>query len=165
MNANSNLITSFYEAFQQRDHVAMIASYHPSIHFSDPVFTDLHGEEAKAMWHMLCERGTDLNVTFRDVEAGDETGRAHWEARYTFSKGSRPVHNVVDASFVFQDGLIIRHSDAFDLWRWTRMAIGPAGTALGWSGPFQSKVRATAMGGLRKFMTDHPEYGNLSDSG
>ncbi len=165
MKANSNLITSFYEAFQQRDHVAMIACYHPSIHFSDPVFTDLHGEEAKAMWHMLCERGTDLGVVFRDVEAGDETGRAHWEARYTFSKGSRPVHNVVDASFVFQDGLIIRHSDAFDLWRWTRMAIGPAGTALGWSGPFQNKVRATAMGGLRKFMTGHPEYGDLSESG
>ncbi|MEA2010855.1 MAG: nuclear transport factor 2 family protein, partial [Actinomycetota bacterium] len=67
MNPNATLITSFYEAFQERDHAGMIACYHPSIHFSDPVFTDLHGSEAKAMWHMLCERGTDLNVTFRDV--------------------------------------------------------------------------------------------------
>ena len=165
MDPNSILITSFYESFQERDHAGMIACYHPSIHFSDPVFTDLHGKEVKAMWHMLCERGADLEVTFRDVETDGGTGRAHWEARYTFSKGSRPVHNLVDASFVFQDGLIVRHSDAFDLWRWTRMAIGPAGTALGWSGPFQNKVRATAMGGLRKFMTGHPEYGDLSEPG
>ena len=165
MKSNSNLITSFYEAFQRRDHAGMIACYHPSIHFTDPVFTDLRGNEAKAMWHMLCERGTDLDVTFRDVKADDEEGRAHWEARYTFSKGSRPVHNVVDASFVFQDGLIFRHTDAFDLWRWTRMAIGPAGTLLGWSGPFQNNVRATAMAGLKKFMAAHPEYSEDSGSG
>jgi len=158
MNSNSDLITTFYEAFQRRDHAAMIACYHPSIHFSDPVFTDLRGNEAKAMWHMLCERGNDLEVTFRDVEADDDEGRAHWEARYTFSNDSRPVHNVVDASFVFENGLIVDHTDSFDLWRWTRMAIGPAGTALGWSGPFQNKVRATAMGGLRKFIGGHPEY-------
>lgn len=165
MNPNSNLVTAFYEAFQERDHAGMIACYHPSIHFSDPVFADLRGNEAKAMWHMLCERGTDLEVTYRDVTADDAEGRAHWEARYTFSKGSRLVHNVVDASFGFQDGLIIRHTDTFDLWRWTRMAIGPAGTALGWSGPFQNKVRATAMGGLRKFIAGHPEYGGISESG
>ena len=158
MNPSSNLITAFYEAFQQRDHAGMIDCYHPLIRFSDPVFADLRGNEAKAMWHMLCERGTDLEVAFRDIEADDEEGRAHWEAHYSFSKGSRPVHNVVDASFVFQDGLIIGHTDTFDLWKWTRMAIGPAGTALGWSGPFQNKVRATAMGGLRKFIAGHPEY-------
>ncbi len=165
MTSNANLITSFYDAFQKRDHAGMIDCYHPSIHFSDPVFTDLRGNEAKAMWHMLCERGTDLDVTFRDVQADDNEGRAHWEARYTFSRGSRPVHNIVDASFVFQDGLIIRHTDTFDLWRWTRMAIGPAGTALGWSGPFQNKVRATAMSGLRKFVAGHPEYGEPSEPG
>ncbi len=162
MNSHADLITSFYEAFQERDHTGMNECYHPSIHFSDPVFTDLHGEGAKAMWHMLCESGTDLEVTFNSVDAGDETGRAHWEALYVFPKGSRLVHNSVDASFVFQDGLIVRHTDAFDLWKWARMAIGPSGTALGWSAPFQNKVRATAMSGLRKFMAGHPEYSERS---
>ena len=38
------------------------------------------------------------------------------------------------------------------------MAIGPAGTALGWSVSFQNRVRATAMGGLKKFVAAHPEY-------
>jgi ketosteroid isomerase-like protein len=165
MNSNAALIKVFYDAFQNRDHAGMIACYHPSIHFSDPVFTNPRGSEAKAMWHMLCERGTDLAVTFRDVQADANEGRAFWEARYTFLKGPRPVHNVVGASFVFQDGLIIRHTDTFDLWRWTRMAIGPAGTALGWSGLFQDKVRTTAMGGLREFVAGHPEYGESSEPG
>lgn len=165
MKSPSGLITSFYEAFQELDYTGMASCYHPSIHFSDPVFTDLRGDEAGAMWHMLCERGTDLDVTFRDVETDGENGRAHWEATYTFSKGSRTVHNVVDASFAFRDGLIIRHTDAFDLWAWTRMAIGPTGTALGWSAPFQNKVRTTAMAGLRKFMAGHPEYEEHPESG
>jgi ketosteroid isomerase-like protein len=158
MSANTDMITSFYEAFQVRDHASMVACYHPSIHFSDPVFTDLEGNEAKAMWHMLCERGTDLEVSFRDVHADGEKGSAHWEARYTFSGGTRSVHNVVDASFVFRDGLIVRHNDSFGLWKWTRMAIGPAGTALGWSGLFQNRVRATATAGLKRFIGDHPQY-------
>ena len=99
------------------------------------------------------------------MEADDEEGRAHWEARYTFSNGSRSVHNVVAASFVFRDGLIVRHTDSFDLWGWTRMAIGPTGTALGWSGPFQNRVRATAMAGLKKFVSAHPEYSRDPEPG
>src|SRR5665811_2570549 len=98
---NTGLMTSFYEAFQVRDHASTAACCHPSIRFSDPVFTDLEGNEAKALWHMLCERGTDLEVSFRDVHADGEKGSAHWEAQYTFSGGTRSVHNVVDASFVF----------------------------------------------------------------
>ncbi|MBE2223667.1 MAG: nuclear transport factor 2 family protein, partial [Anaerolineae bacterium] len=43
---NKQLIETFYTAFQLRDHAAMIACYHPDIHFADPVFTDLHGNRA-----------------------------------------------------------------------------------------------------------------------
>ena len=57
MGSHSDLTTSFYEAFQRRDHAGMIACYHPLIRFSDPVFTNLRSDEARAMWHMLCERG------------------------------------------------------------------------------------------------------------
>ena len=158
MTSNTDLITSFYEAFERKDHAGMAACYHPEIHFSDPVFLDLNGDEARAMWHMLCERGTDLTVTFCDVHANDATGGARWEARYTLTQGGREIHNVIDASFEFRDGLIVRHRDDFDLWRWTRMALGPTGTLAGWSPPVQNKVRATAMSGLRRFMAAHPEY-------
>ena len=36
----------------------MADCYHPDVHFSDPVFPSLKGDEARGMWRMLCERGT-----------------------------------------------------------------------------------------------------------
>lgn len=154
---NSTLIETFYAAFQQRDYAAMNACYHQDVHFSDPVFVDLHGNQARAMWHMLCERGQDLQVTFNQVQANGMAGSAYWEATYTFSTG-RKVHNIIDAAFTFQDGLIIGHRDSFDLWRWTRMALGPVGLFLGWAPLVQNKVRATAVHGLNQFIARHPEY-------
>jgi len=158
MNENSTLITTFYTAFQQRDYASMIACYHPDIHFSDPVFTDLQGKRAGAMWHMLCERGTDLQVTFNNVQADDTKGQAHWEAIYSFGKNGRLIHNIIDATFTFQDGKIIHHQDSFDLWKWTRMALGASGIFMGWSSAMQGKVGKTAVSSLNKFITSHPEY-------
>jgi ketosteroid isomerase-like protein len=159
MGTNTDLITSFYEAFERRDHEAMNACYHPSIVFSDPVFQHLEGGEARAMWHMLCERGTDLVVTFSDVTATDNRAKAHWKANYTLAGSDRQIDNVIDAQFLIRDGLIYRHLDSFDLWAWTRMALGTRGTLLGWSGPLKNKVRDTARRQLDRFISEHPEYG------
>lgn len=158
MTPNTDLITSFYEAFGHKDFEAMNACYHSSVAFSDPVFKNLEDDEVKAMWHMLCERGTDLVVTFSDVSATDDRGSAHWEARYTFTGSDRLVHNSIDAKFLFKDGLIYRHLDSFDFWKWTRMALGTPGTLLGWSGPLKNKVRDTARRQLEQFVSEHPEY-------
>jgi ketosteroid isomerase-like protein len=157
VETNKQLIEKFYAAFQQRDHAGMIACYHPDVHFSDPAFGDLHGKRAMAMWHMLCERGKDLQIAFQDVQATQASGQAHWEAVYTFSTG-RKVHNRIDASFTFADRLIVRHVDQFDLWRWTRMALGLTGILAGWTPMVQNKVRETAVAGLNKFIANHPEY-------
>jgi ketosteroid isomerase-like protein len=158
MESNATAIETFYRAFQDKDYVTMSACYHADIHFSDPVFTDLYGDEARAMWHMLCDQGTDLVVTFSDVRAGGDRGSARWEARYTFSPTGRSVHNKIAASFVFRDGLIIRHIDTFGLWKWTRMALGSTGTFIGWTGMAKAKVQQAADVGLRRFMDEHPEY-------
>ena len=155
---NIETIESFYRSFQQRDYEGMAACYHESVRFSDPVFPDLHDEEVRAMWHMLCEQGTDLHVTFTDVTAEGDSGSAHWDAHYTFSPTGRLVHNRVDARFEFENGKIIRHVDGFDLWRWTRMALGTTGVMIGWSGFAQAKVRSVADRNLRRFITAHPEY-------
>ncbi len=157
MATHLQLLESFYTAFQHGDYAEMVACYHPDIHFSDPVFTDLRGNQAKAMWHMLCQRGKDLQVIFSDVQADGKLGRVHWEALYPFSTG-RKVHNVIDATFAFQNGLIIRHQDSFDLWRWTRMALGPLGWFLGWTPVVQQRVRKTAVASLHKFIANHPEH-------
>ncbi len=154
-HANAALVERFYDAFSTRDYAGMIACYHPDVTFSDPVFTDLHGWKAGAMWRMLCTRGKDLTLTFGDITADDETGSAHWEADYTFSTTGKQVHNVIDATFRFSDSLIIAHTDAFDLWRWTRMALGVKGVLLGWLPPVQGAIRKQALGGLTQFIDKH----------
>jgi ketosteroid isomerase-like protein len=158
VHENADTIRNFYSAFQDRDHAAMAACYHPDIQFSDPVFTGLRGDEARAMWHMLCDQGTDLKVTVSEVAADSDRGSAHWEARYTFGPTGRIVNNVIDASFVFADGTIIQHKDSFDLWRWMRMALGTTGVMIGWSPSAKRKVRETGQRGLDQFISEHPEY-------
>jgi len=144
MHPNEQLIHNFYTSFQRRDGAGMTTCYHPDIIFSDPVFTHLQGSQAGAMWQMFCVRGNDLTVTFANVRADGKTGSAHWEATYTFSKTGRKVHNVIEAAFEFREGKIIRHTDSFNLWKWTRMALGAQGTLLGWLPAVQSAIRKDA---------------------
>ena len=151
MNANEETLKRFYGAFQKRDAAAMAACYAPDVRFSDPVFTDLRGADAGAMWKMLCERGKDLRLEFRDVRADAAAGSAHWEAWYSFSATGRKVHNVIEATFEFRNGMIVRHTDRFDLYRWARQALGPAGLLLGWTPMLQNKVRAMAAKGLADY--------------
>jgi ketosteroid isomerase-like protein len=149
---NDDLIQRFYGAFAARDGAAMAACYAPDVRFSDPVFPDLRGEEAGAMWRMLTERGTDLTVELAEHEAGDESGSARWIARYTFTQTGRPVVNDVRASFRFADGLIAEHHDDFDFHRWARQALGPVGLLLGWTPFLRSKVRHGAREQLDEYL-------------
>ncbi|MBS0336096.1 MAG: nuclear transport factor 2 family protein [Proteobacteria bacterium] len=151
MHPNEQLIQRFYEAFARRDAEAMAACYHRDVEFSDPVFPDLRGDEARDMWRMLAGRAADLEVRFEVRGADDRKGAAHWDADYTFSKTGRKVNNRIDAEFEFEDGLIRRHTDHFDLWRWSRMALGTPGLVLGWSPVIGNAVRKEAAKGLAAF--------------
>lgn len=152
MHANAELITRFYTAFQERNGEAMVACYHPEVEFSDPVFQNLQGARAKAMWLMLCSRAKDLSVEFSKVAANDNSGQAHWDAWYLFSATGRTVHNIIDAQFEFQDGLIRKHTDTFDFHRWAGQALGLSGRLLGGTDFMQNKIRKTANAGLDAFM-------------
>jgi ketosteroid isomerase-like protein len=148
---NRETIRRFYGAFDAGDAEAMAACYAPGVRFSDPVFPDLEGEEAADMWRMLTGRAEDLTVELASHDAGERTGGANWIARYTFRTG-RQVTNDVRAEFEFDDvGLIARHTDRFDFWKWSRMALGPVGVALGWTPIVRGKVRAEAAAGLAEF--------------
>ncbi|MCQ4163647.1 nuclear transport factor 2 family protein [Tahibacter harae] len=150
MRRESDLIETFYQAFQRRDGAAMAACYAPDANFRDPVF-ELRGADVGRMWRMLCERGKDLRVEYNAVQANGDRGSANWQAWYSFSKTGRPVHNLIHAEFEFRDGRIARHVDSFDFWRWSRQALGPAGLLLGWTPLLRNKVRAEARRGLEKF--------------
>lgn len=129
----------------------MAACYHPEVVFSDPAFGALHGERAADMWRMLVARAKDLEVVVSDVRADDAAGSARWVATYTFGKSGRRVRNVIDARFRFRDGLIVRHDDSFDLWKWAGMALGPTGRLLGWTPLVKRRVRREALRGLDAF--------------
>lgn len=154
MHPNAQSIRDFYAALSRCDAEAMVALYAPDIAFSDPVFPALNGEEACGMWRMLCSRAKDLSVESSGIEADDTQGKAHWEARYTFSKTGRTVLNRVSAHFTFRDGKVIRHQDTFDLWAWAGMALGLKGRLLGWLPPVKAAIRKEADAGLRAFLRD-----------
>ena len=151
MHPNEQLIQRFYEAFARRDAEAMAACYHRDVEFSDPVFPGLKGDEARDMWRMLASRAVDLEIRFKVLGADDKKGAAHWDADYLFSKTGRKVNNRIDAEFEFEDGLIRRHRDPFDLWRWSRMALGTPGLLMGWSPVIGNAVRKEAARGLAAF--------------
>ena len=145
------LIQRFYTAFQRRDAAGMGACYAPTVRFQDPVFT-LESWRARAMWRMLCDRGKDLRVEFANVHADETSGSADWEAWYTFSVTGRPVHNVIHASFALENGLIVRHTDQFDLYRWAAQALGLKGRLLGWAPPVQRAIRRQAASALEAYI-------------
>ncbi|SDH23806.1 nuclear transport factor 2 family protein [Paraburkholderia phenazinium] len=145
---NTELIERFYKAFQQRDAEAMAACYTDDIVFSDPAFGELRGEEARDMWRMLVERAQEFSLIYDSVDANERTGSAHWAARYLFSQTGRTVVNRIQAQFVFCDGRIAEHRDSFDLWRWSRQALGFKGALLGWTPAAQRAIRAQARRGL-----------------
>lgn len=156
-SANKKLIEQFYTSFAKRDYTGMRECYSPNVEFADEVF-NLKGKAAWAMWHMLCESGKSLTITFKDIEANETTGKAHWEATYIFSSTGRKVHNILEAKFRFENGKIIYHHDHFNFWRWAHLALGPAGTFLGWTPYIHNRVRRTASHNLEKFIAKHPEY-------
>ena len=145
------LITRFYQAFQQLDAEAMAACYTDDVLFSDPVFGELRGRDAADMWRMLTSRAKDFSLTFDQVRADDQRGSAHWVATYVFGQTGARVVNDIQARFVFRDGKICEHHDQFDLWRWSRQALGTKGLLLGWTPLVQNAIRAQAQKGLKAF--------------
>ena len=145
------LLERFYEGFKRRDAEAMAACYADDIVFNDPVYVDLHVERARDMWRMLAGRAKDLDLTYEIKSATDTRGEVHWDARYTFSLTGRKVLNRIDATLEIKDGKIIKHTDVFDFWKWSRQALGAPGLLLGWSPMLRNKVRGNASKALDEF--------------
>lgn len=141
---NSDMIHRFYTAFSEGDAETMASCYHENIQFQDPVFGKISGTDPSNMWRMLIERANgNMDIKFTEVTADEEGGSAQWIARYPYGKKKRPVINFISASFKFKDGKIIEHTDHFDLWKWSRQALGLPGTLLGWTPFIQNKIKST----------------------
>ena len=147
-------IERFYKAFAALDTKTMAECYALDAQFEDEVFTLRGRTHIGGMWTMLCANIKKNSRTDWKLEVRDITERsAHWEPTYRFSQTGRMVHNVIDAEFEFDSqGLIKRHRDRFDFWRWSRQALGLRGALLGWSEFLRSKVRRAATRSLAKHL-------------
>lgn len=146
---SKELVQNFYSAFQQLDAEAMAACYHKDVIFHDPAFGELRGEQALNMWRMLCEnqKGKGMKISYQLTSENS----AHWEPIYTFSKTGRTVHNKIDAQFEFKDGLIIKHTDHFNLHHWARQALGITGLLVGWTPFFKRRLQKQCAALLRRY--------------
>jgi len=151
------LITRFYDAFSCLDGETMASCYHKEVVFEDPAFGILKGDHAANMWRMLCQsqKGKDFVVTFSDVTVSGNKANANWEAKYTFSKTGRKVHNKIQAHFEFADGKIIKHTDRFNLKKWAKQAMGFKGALLGGTSFFKQKLNKQTNAMLKKFEQKH----------
>ena len=152
-----NTIEKFYKAFSNLDAETMASCYHNEIVFQDPAFGLLEGEQARNMWRMLCSSQTKetFTVDFNTISVNGNFGFAHWEAHYLFSKTGRKVHNKIDARFEFKEGLIVKHTDDFNLHAWAKQALGFKGILLGGTKFFQRKLNAQTHAMLHTFEAKH----------
>lgn len=146
------LIENFYTGFRAGEASVMAASYHPDAIFEDPVFK-LRGDEIGDMWRMFCTGDNGVEIEYSGVAVVGEDATAHWEAQYVFGPKRRPVHNRIDATFKFTEGLIIHHRDDFDLAAWSRQALGLPGKLFGSTAWLQTRVRDQAAHQLKRFRT------------
>ena len=153
MTYNQQLITNFYTAFGNNDIQKMAECYHENIQFQDPAFGILNEKEPITMWKMLLERTKgNIKIDFFDVEANENSGSATWVATYVFSKTNRRVVNKIKAEFEFQDGLIIKHTDTFDIYKWAKQALGFKGFLLGWTSFMKNKIQEGAKKSLEIYI-------------
>ncbi len=119
----------------------MQACYADNAIFNDEVFKDLNAEQVRNMWEMLVKRGTDLELTFSNIQTSGFTGSAEWVATYSFGPKKRKVVNKIKANFVFDNGKIVKHTDHFSFYSWAKQALGTPGILLGWSRYLKNKVQ------------------------
>jgi len=154
MNSHEKLLRSFFASLDRSDAPGMCKCYQRGVFFSNPIYHSLKSWEAAAMWHMLCENATEINVDVSEIRADHDGGVAKWEIRYVYGDSGKVVDCSVTSRFKFFQGKIVRQADDFDLWRWIRMALGIKGALLGWSPGFQKKLRKTARRRLKQYVHD-----------
>ena len=154
---NTEVIKRFYTAFSKADAETMGEQYDENATFVDPAFGELKGIEVKKMWEMLLSKNNNKpQIEFFNIESKEDKGTAEWRATYFYGPKKRKVVNHIKSSFNFYDGKIINQIDHFNLWKWTRQALGLSGYLLGWSSFMKKKIQAQTNKLLRKYINDNP---------
>ena len=150
---NKELLDHFYLAMKRRNGEEMSACYHAEAQFEDPVFGELDSQQVRNMWKMLMSRtGNDFEVHCEIMRCDEDKAEVRMEARYNFGPAKRKVVNRINSQFLFKDDKIFRQKDHFSFWRWSSMALGGVGKALGWSAWLRGKVRRSSLRLLDRYI-------------
>lgn len=153
MNPNETIINNFYDALSNSDIEKMKACYHQNIHFTDPVFGMLRGNDASDMWNMILDKSKGrFKIELVSVKANEHRGSAHWKATYNFGKKNKRIQNDIISRFYFRDGFILKHKDNFHFWQWSVQAFGIYGMLLGWTPIFKRGVQKRSKIKLNKYI-------------
>jgi hypothetical protein len=152
MTTNEKTIVKFYSAFAKADASTMTECYHTNITFRDPIFGLIKGDNVSQMWKMLIDSNKEgLKIDTSDIKVDEYVGSARYTASYSFGKTNKKVVNIINTRFHFKDGLIIKHTDDFDIWKWSKQALGIKGALFGWTGYMQKKIQEKAILSLKKY--------------
>ena len=158
MNRPIDTLQTFYHAFLALDARKMSACYAADARFADPLMRVEGRDGIGSMWQMLCDAivsngRADWRLLVGELQIEGERGHVHWEPKYRFGSDDQRVHNLIDSSFTFNEqGLIASQHDRYDLWRWSRQALGTRGTLLGWMPWFRARLRERAARHLEAWM-------------
>lgn len=151
---NKELIEKFYTAFSSGNAEEMISCYHEDVLFKDPAFGTLKGNDVFNMWRMLLSKKSNTTkITFTNITTEGNKGAVNWTAKYLYGNKNRKVVNNITANFTFKNGKIIKHIDTFNLWNWSRQALGFTGLLLGWTPFMKTKIQKTTRKKLDNFIS------------
>jgi len=154
MANEKQLVETLFTSLQALNHEVMAACYHEAATFSDIAFQLQGRKQIHAMWHMICQKG--INVQVQSIQAAGDSVRARIVDTYTFSDTGRQVVNSIESTFEFRDRLIRVQRDVCDPLDWSRQAFGGIkGELVGRSGWLR---RRAAAGKIRRFIAANPRY-------
>ena len=152
MTSSETTIHQLYTSIAAGAIPGIEACYAPKVKFHDPVFGTLTNHEVLKMWKMLIEKSKgNLTIDYTILKTNEHKGTAEWTATYTFGKKKRKVKNHIKSEFYFKEGLIIRQNDDFNIWTWSKQALGWSGIFLGWTGYLHRKIQKQAINSLKNF--------------
>src|SRR5262249_39730413 len=139
MTPAEEIVQRLYESVKRGDAAAATECYCDDASYRDIAF-DLKGKpDIGAMWRLVRFRG--VRVVYCDIRTEGSEVKGHWVFDYKF-RGTNPVYNPMDSTFIVRDGKILVHHDHACRWNWARQALGTAKGALVTVFPFILRIQA-----------------------
>lgn len=157
MHPNELLLTKFFEYLNAHNLERIASCYHEEATFHDIAFNLKGKKQIYAMWDMICSVNkdnipSDIKVHIERLSANDATGSAVVLESYTYRDNNKKVHNKINSTFEFRDGLIYKQNDDCDPVSWANQAFGGIRGFI--AGHIEFVRRYRAMDKLRK---EHPQ--------